>query len=70
MTRPGAGSNQELDAPLHATLLYPTLGACVIRTLPYPILAGLAVRYLPVGFAPALRPDQPQSIIKFEEAQN
>ncbi|PSS22602.1 hypothetical protein PHLCEN_2v3094 [Hermanssonia centrifuga] len=70
MTRPGAGLNQELGAPLHATLLYPTLGARVIRTLPYPILAGLAFRYLPVGFAPALRPDQPQSIIKFEKPQN
>ncbi|PSR75520.1 hypothetical protein PHLCEN_2v9095 [Hermanssonia centrifuga] len=63
MTRPGAGSNQELGAPLHATLLFPTLGARIIRTWPYPILAGLAVRYLPVGFTPALRPDQTQSTV-------
>lgn len=70
MTRPGAGSNRELGAPLHTTLLNPTLGAGDIRTLSYPILAGLAFRYLPVGFAPALRSDQSQSIIKFEKPQN
>ncbi len=57
MSRPSAGSNQELGAPLHATLLYPNLGACSIRTLAYPILAGLAVLYRPVGFVPALRSD-------------
>ncbi len=70
MTRPGAGSNQELGAPLHTTLLNPTLGARIIRTFSYPIFAGLAFRYLLVGFAPALRPDQSQSIIKFEQPQN
>ncbi len=63
MTGPGAGSNQELGAPLHTTLLNPTLGARVIRTFPYPIFACLAFRYLPVGFTPTLRPDQTQSTV-------